>query len=39
LSVRQGHLIAHQVKNVLLESNLLVLDVTVHIEPSDQSMD
>jgi cation diffusion facilitator family transporter len=39
LSVRQGHIIAHQVKNALLESDLSVLDVTVHIEPSDQSMD
>ena len=38
LPVRQGHTIAHHVKNALLESDLLVLDVTVHIEPSDQSM-
>ena len=38
LPVRQGHIIAHHVKNALLESDLLVLDVTVHIEPSDQSM-
>jgi cation diffusion facilitator family transporter len=38
LPVRQGHIIAHHVKNALLESDLPVLDVTVHIEPSDQQM-
>jgi len=35
LSVREGHDIAHCVKDALLESNLGVQDVTVHIEPSD----
>ncbi len=38
LSVRQGHFIAHHVKNALLESDLPVLDVAVHIEPSHQQM-
>ena len=33
LTVRHGHLIAHQVKDRLLESNLRINDVTVHIEP------
>lgn len=35
LSVREGHDIAHLVKDALVESNLGVQDVTVHIEPSD----
>lgn len=35
LSVREGHEIAHFVKDALLKSNLGVQDVTVHIEPSD----
>lgn len=35
LSVREGHHIAHSVKDALLESGLGVQDVTVHIEPSD----
>lgn len=35
LSVREGHDIAHLVKDALLESDLGVQDVTVHIEPSD----
>ncbi len=34
MPVRKGHDIAHCVKNVLLESNLSIQDVTVHIEPS-----
>ena len=33
LSVRRGHDIAHQVKDRLLESQLRINDVTVHIEP------
>jgi len=34
MPVRKGHDIAHCVKDVLLESNLGIQDVTVHIEPS-----
>jgi cation diffusion facilitator family transporter len=34
LSVREGHEIAHAVKDVLLESQLRVSDVTVHVEPN-----
>jgi divalent metal cation (Fe/Co/Zn/Cd) transporter len=34
LSVRQGHGIAHAVKDVLLASQLRVSDVTVHVEPN-----
>ena len=34
LSVRAGHLIAHEVKNALLRSSLQITDVSVHIEPS-----
>jgi cation diffusion facilitator family transporter len=33
LSVREGHDIAHVVKDKLLASNLRVSDVTVHVEP------
>ncbi len=33
LTVSAGHRIAHQVKEVLLESDLAVSDVVVHIEP------
>jgi len=33
MSVRRGHEIAHQVKDVLLESEHRVVDVLVHIEP------
>ena len=33
LSVRRGHDIAHQVKDRLLQSQLRINDVTVHIEP------
>jgi cation diffusion facilitator family transporter len=34
LSVREGHNIAHAVKDVLLASQLRVSDVTVHVEPN-----
>lgn len=34
LSVRAGHLIAHQVKNALQSSPLQITDVSVHIEPA-----
>lgn len=33
ISVRRGHDIAHDVKRALLDSNLGVLDVIVHVEP------
>jgi cation diffusion facilitator family transporter len=33
MSVREGHDIAHAVKDVLLSSQLRVSDVTVHVEP------
>ena len=33
LSVRDGHEIAHAVKDALLSSSLLVSDVSVHVEP------
>lgn len=33
-SVRQGHDIAHQVKNALLEADLRILDVAIHVEPA-----
>jgi cation diffusion facilitator family transporter len=33
VSVRRGHDIAHQVKDCLLQSQLRINDVTVHIEP------
>jgi cation diffusion facilitator family transporter len=35
LSVRQGHEIAHQVKDRLLQSRHRINDVTVHIEPCE----
>jgi len=34
LSVRRGHEIAHDVKQALLDSQLSILDATVHIEPA-----
>jgi divalent metal cation (Fe/Co/Zn/Cd) transporter len=34
LSVVEGHAIGHRVKEALCSSNLRVLDVLVHIEPS-----
>ena len=34
LSVRQGHEIAHQVKDTLLASRFRVSDVSVHVEPA-----
>ena len=35
LTVRQGHVIAHAVKDALLHSPLHVTDVAVHIEPAE----
>ncbi len=37
LSVRAGHLIAHEVKNALLSSSLRITDVSVHVEPAPWS--
>jgi cation diffusion facilitator family transporter len=34
LSVTEGHAIAHEVKSTLLESNLRIKDVLVHVEPA-----
>jgi len=34
-NVREGHQIGHDVKNSLLESDLQIIDVTVHIEPGE----
>jgi cation diffusion facilitator family transporter len=36
LSVREGHDIAHAVKDALLDSALRVSDVSVHVEPAQQ---
>jgi len=33
INVKQGHDIGHDVKNSLIESNLKIADVIVHIEP------
>jgi cation diffusion facilitator family transporter len=33
MTVREGHGIAHRVKDSLLQSNLKISDVTVHVEP------
>jgi cation diffusion facilitator family transporter len=35
VSVREGHRIGHCVKDALLAANLGILDVAVHVEPSD----
>lgn len=35
LSVRRGHEIAHDVKQALVDSQLSILDATVHIEPAN----
>jgi len=34
ISVREGHKIGHDVKNHLLQSELQITDVTVHVEPN-----
>ena len=34
VSVSRGHEIAHDVKNTLLESEMNIMDVAVHIEPA-----
>jgi len=36
LSVREGHAIAHKVKDVLIASDLSILDVVVHTEPAGE---
>ena len=33
ISVREGHIIGHEVKDHLLNSDLKISDVTVHVEP------
>ena len=38
LSVREGHAIAHEVKDRLTGSHLRIADVTVHVEPDDLAM-
>jgi cation diffusion facilitator family transporter len=37
MTVREGHRIAHRVKDALLASDLKVMDAVVHIEPADES--
>lgn len=39
LSVREGHRIAHRVKDAILHSELPVLDALVHIEPATSPQD
>lgn len=38
LTVREGHIIAHKVKEVLLKSTLRIDDVLIHIEPEESSL-
>ena len=33
ITVREGHIIGHEVKDHLLNSDLKISDVTVHVEP------
>ncbi len=35
ISVREGHQIGHEVKKHLLESELQITDVTIHVEPNE----
>ena len=35
ISVKEGHKISHQVKDKLLNSNLSILEVNIHIEPQE----
>ncbi|HEX5472712.1 MAG TPA: cation diffusion facilitator family transporter [Lacipirellulaceae bacterium] len=37
MTVRDGHEIAHRVKDALLESDHNIMDAVVHIEPADES--
>ena len=37
MSVREGHEIAHLVKDRLLHSDLRILDALVHVEPNPDS--
>ena len=39
LTVREGHIIAHKVKEALLKSKLRIVDVLIHIEPNDTSVE
>jgi divalent metal cation (Fe/Co/Zn/Cd) transporter len=34
ISVREGHAIAHQVKDVIKQTNARIADVLVHVEPA-----
>lgn len=38
MTVREGHAIAHRVKDALMASNFAVMDALVHIEPSGSKM-
>jgi cation diffusion facilitator family transporter len=38
ITVREGHAIAHRVKDALMASNFAVMDALVHIEPSRSKM-
>ena len=38
LTVREGHIIAHKVKETLLKSTLRIDDVLIHIEPEESSL-
>jgi cation diffusion facilitator family transporter len=38
MTVREGHAIAHRVKDALMASNFAVMDALVHIEPSGAKM-
>jgi len=37
LSVREGHEIAHEVKNAILLENPKIADVLIHIEPFSEN--
>ncbi|MCX6159034.1 MAG: cation diffusion facilitator family transporter [Ignavibacteriae bacterium] len=39
LTVREGHIIAHNVKDSLLKSELRIIDVLIHTEPNDTSVE
>ncbi len=36
MSVREGHIISHQVKNHLMDAGLSLDDITLHLEPADE---
>jgi divalent metal cation (Fe/Co/Zn/Cd) transporter len=39
ISVRDGHAIAHEVKNTICGTDLRIADVLVHVEPASASLD